>query len=129
MIVYRKGDLFSTLPSKSLNEIFLHSCNAQGVWGAGIALEFKKRFPKAYYLYQYECAQSGVLGKGFVSCAMGTIVGYLITSNGYGRHVDTPKQICNNTHKAIEYLFGKLKGDVIIHSPKINSGLFKSSLG
>lgn len=31
--------------------IIVHSCNAQGVMGSGIALEIKNRFPDAYHAY------------------------------------------------------------------------------
>lgn len=34
--------------------IIVHSCNAQGVMGSGIALEVKNRFPEAYYAYKHD---------------------------------------------------------------------------
>lgn len=45
-----KGDLFS-----SDAEILAHGCNTKGVWGAGIATLFLKKFPHAYYPYQEYC--------------------------------------------------------------------------
>ncbi|ODV82574.1 hypothetical protein CANARDRAFT_10434 [[Candida] arabinofermentans NRRL YB-2248] len=59
-IKYIRADLFQlcSKPSKVAGPIILaHSCNCHGVWGGGIALEFKRRFPSTYKIYQDRCAQ------------------------------------------------------------------------
>lgn len=40
--------------------IIVHSCNAQGVMGSGIALEIKKRFPEAYKAYKNSEKENGL---------------------------------------------------------------------
>jgi len=48
--IFKKGDM---LDPNNINhlDIFLHVCNAQGKWGAGIAKQFKKIFPQAFLYY------------------------------------------------------------------------------
>jgi O-acetyl-ADP-ribose deacetylase (regulator of RNase III) len=50
MIEYSTGDIF-----ESGCDILVNACNIFGVSGAGIALEFKKRFPKHNELYVQMC--------------------------------------------------------------------------
>jgi O-acetyl-ADP-ribose deacetylase (regulator of RNase III) len=49
-VEYRTGDLFLTEA-----EAIGHGCNCEGVMGAGIALQFKKRYPEMYVDYKQEC--------------------------------------------------------------------------
>ena len=51
MIQYKKMSLFDA-PE---NSIITHACNAQGVWGSGIAKEFKKRYSNAFEVYYEHC--------------------------------------------------------------------------
>ena len=37
-LITKKGDLFDAL---NLNDLFVHACNGQGVWGSGIAVGFR----------------------------------------------------------------------------------------
>ncbi|KKY29179.1 putative ladp-ribose 1 phosphate phosphatase [Phaeomoniella chlamydospora] len=46
-----KGDLFDVQE----DAVLIHACNCQGVWGAGIAKEFKKKYPKAFGIYKAHC--------------------------------------------------------------------------
>ena len=48
---YVKGSVFDA----PKGVILAHACNAQGSWGSGVALEFKKRFPDAYAYYHKTC--------------------------------------------------------------------------
>ncbi|HEX2908790.1 MAG TPA: macro domain-containing protein [Phototrophicaceae bacterium] len=48
---YRQGDLFA---AGDLNA-FAHGCNCAGVMGKGIALEFKRRYPRMYEEYRQRC--------------------------------------------------------------------------
>ena len=50
MITYIKGDLFS-----SPAQVLVNTVNTVGVMGKGIALEFKKRYPEMFSLYQSKC--------------------------------------------------------------------------
>jgi O-acetyl-ADP-ribose deacetylase (regulator of RNase III) len=50
MIEHRTGDLF-----KSDITALAHGCNTVGAMGAGIAVEFKRRFPQMYLAYRDLC--------------------------------------------------------------------------
>lgn len=122
----KKGDLFKNAPKGAT---LVHACNAQGVWGSGIAKQFKERFPESFDYYSSWCqgwkdvasrvsVVGSVLVHGRVAC--------LITSENYGLKVDPPEKILENTRKSVRWL---LKPGLYcltdIHSPKINAGLFK----
>jgi O-acetyl-ADP-ribose deacetylase (regulator of RNase III) len=53
-LLYKPGSIFQA------KGILAHACNCQGTWGAGIALEFKTRFPIAFKAYRAECLRDGV---------------------------------------------------------------------
>lgn len=45
-------------------DIYINTVNCVGVMGKGVALEFKKRFPKMYTAYKRECEKGNVqIGK------------------------------------------------------------------
>lgn len=50
MIKYVKGDIFQSRCSALVNPV-----NCVGVMGAGLALQFKNRFPKNYIYYRRQC--------------------------------------------------------------------------
>ncbi|MCK9444106.1 MAG: macro domain-containing protein [Tissierellaceae bacterium] len=50
MLTYIRGDLFS-----SPAQVLVNTVNTVGVMGKGIALEFKKRYPEMFNLYQSKC--------------------------------------------------------------------------
>jgi O-acetyl-ADP-ribose deacetylase (regulator of RNase III) len=52
MIHFVAGDLFV---NRHKAVALAHGCNCQGFWGAGIALQFKKNFPKAFDEYRLSC--------------------------------------------------------------------------
>lgn len=59
-INYVKGNLFwSTFSFDAIG----HGCNAEGVMGAGIAVEFKRRWPKMFEFYRKVC-KNGTLKAG-----------------------------------------------------------------
>jgi O-acetyl-ADP-ribose deacetylase (regulator of RNase III) len=61
MITYRTGDLFASgLPA------IAHGVNCQGVMGAGIAAQFRRRWPDMYEAYRKQCGQFGGLIPGDV---------------------------------------------------------------
>lgn len=53
-LIEETGDIFSAPP----NSVLIHACNCQGSWGAGIAEEFKKRYPGAYKEYAAHCKKN-----------------------------------------------------------------------
>lgn len=54
-IEYRRGDLFA---QKDVNA-YAHGCNCTGVMGAGIAAQFRARYPLMYESYRKRCAKPG----------------------------------------------------------------------
>lgn len=124
MITYKKMSLFDA-PEGS---ILVHACNAKGVWGSGIASEFKKRFPSSYEKYKNYCYNFGGLATSIVFEENNYFICNLITSSGFGKYVDDEDSILVNTTLALnkfleqEYLghFSKRT----IYSNKFNSGLF-----
>jgi len=48
---YRKGNLFNAEDGVAI----AHGCNCQGVMGAGIALQFKNRYPEMFEWYKFKC--------------------------------------------------------------------------
>lgn len=59
MIIYKQGDLF-----KDDAEAFVNAVNVVGVMGAGIAFQFKKRYPEMFKDYKKACEKGELtLGK------------------------------------------------------------------
>lgn len=56
MISFKEGDLFeSGLPA------IAHGVNCQGIMGAGIAVQFRKRHPRMYESYRRRCLKGAML--------------------------------------------------------------------
>jgi ADP-ribose 1''-phosphate phosphatase len=120
-IVYKKGSLFET----SKGSILVHSVNAKGIWGKGIAVEFKKRFPESFQFYYELCNEYG-------ANLVGTYIEgpkeneykvcNLVTSNGYGKFRDSKENILFNTRTAIRFLLEDHLNE------NINSNMFNSDL-
>lgn len=118
-IEYKKMSLFDA-PEGS---ILVHACNSQGVWGSGIAKEFKERFPEDYLEYKsminfhnrLSGSTCGLFGRSEKT-------GWLVTSHNYGDLKDSPEQIKINTTLALVDLC--LDGPMLVYSNKFNSGLF-----
>jgi ADP-ribose 1''-phosphate phosphatase len=126
------GDIFDAAD----NTVVIHACNCLGSWGAGIALAFKQRYPKAYKIYNDHCnlqTPTSLIGTALLIPPMETkeprhYVGCLFTSKKYGRGRDSPAQILKNTGPAMEDLVNAMveEGGKIeeIRMCQINSGLF-----
>ena len=56
MIQYCEGSIFDSGASALVNPV-----NCVGVSGAGLALEFKRRFPRSTEFYEYLCESSSLL--------------------------------------------------------------------
>lgn len=125
-IIYKKGSLFEA-PKGSM---LVHAVNCAGVWGAGIAAEFAKRFPEANKAYSHYSRTSNFnpLGTAFVVADKGYIIGNLFTSDGYGYKVDSKDKILYNTEQALKDQFLIMSDFNMpreVHSNKFNSGLFR----
>lgn len=59
--VFTKGDIFATPGLRA----YAHGCNCAGGMGAGIAIEFKRRWPRMFEEYATRCAD-GRFGLGDV---------------------------------------------------------------
>jgi ADP-ribose 1''-phosphate phosphatase len=125
------GDIFDA-PD---NTVIIHACNCAGSWGAGIALAFKQRYPKAFQVYKSHCLSetpASLVGTALLIPPMETqgprhYVGCLFTSKKFGRGRDTPAQILKNTGPAMESLviaMAEVGGVEEIRMCQINSGLF-----
>lgn len=128
MLVVKKGDLFTNAPKGSF---LLHACNAQGVWGSGVAKVFKDNYPASFKEYNQFCTSNlkehndGAVGLHLITQEN---VVCLVTSFDYGSNKDSPETIIRNTQTSLNRFFEeclklKLK-EIDVHSPKINSGLF-----
>ncbi len=119
MFKYVKGDIFKLAPKDAY---LLHACNCQGVWGSGVAWQFRNLYPEDYIDYK-EHSLRAVIGD-FVVTRNNVIC--LYTSNGYGSRVDHVDIILKATELALDKLAFWMKPNTTIYSPKINSGLFKT---
>lgn len=107
-LAFVKGDLF-TAPPKS---ILVHACNTRGSWGGGIALSFKKKFPKAYNEYRQHCEKYGddLLGSCFVvppDSDNEHAVACLFTSRRPGAFRDDKETILAATETAVKDLLNQ----------------------
>lgn len=130
MIRYHVGNLFEA----PVGSVLVHAASTRGVWGAGIAYAFRRRFPRAYGDYRRACGMNSKTGRLCLtrddySPDRPYWVATLITSRGYGDGVDSPEIICQNTTIALATLVSQLpsleSNPPTIHMPKINSGLFR----
>jgi ADP-ribose 1''-phosphate phosphatase len=121
---YKKGSLFQAAKPGA---ILVHACNAEGSWGAGIALQFKKKYPKAYKDYSDWCQKDPeeLVGSYLNLKDSELTITCLFTSSGYGERKDTRDEIILNTVKSIKDFIMTVPYKGVINSPKINAGLFK----
>lgn len=121
-IEYKKGSVLSELNDK---DFYIQANNALGNWGAGVAVDFKKHFPKTYEAHR---AVNNKVGMGYYLTDDGYNVGCLITSHKFGRYKDGREDIIINTYTALINFYRQLvKNDrqyATIHAPKFNSGYF-----
>lgn len=123
-LIYKKMNLFDA----PVGSILVHACNAKGVWGSGIAKDMKQNYPYAYYCYEAECQKYPMIAEFDYTRDQDKIIVSLITSQDYGRNVDSPQEILVNTTIALNELGRYLEDNDEqdkIYSNKFNSGLFK----
>jgi ADP-ribose 1''-phosphate phosphatase len=122
MITYKKGDVLSEAPKDG---ILVHSCNCRGVWGGGIAVQIKDKWPDAFAKYKFICDSNIAIPGEYLILAGEPHILCLLTSNGYGKFKDTREVILENTKKSLNSFMERYKDyPLSLHSPKINSGLF-----
>jgi len=79
-MIKRKGNLFD-----STSVALGHGVNCQGIMGAGIAVEFKNRFPKNYEAYRTNCDLKFLRpGEAFVYLEDGKYIANLATQDKPG---------------------------------------------
>jgi ADP-ribose 1''-phosphate phosphatase len=122
-VIYIKGDLFNA----TKGSVLAHAVNGQGVWGSGIAKQFKEHFPISFNAYKMVCntlRKNSIPGLALsFAKENGYTVLALFTSENYGDKVSSPDVILSNTYSCFEDLMDH--SDIReIHMPKINSGLF-----
>ncbi|ORY85099.1 hypothetical protein BCR37DRAFT_345353 [Protomyces lactucae-debilis] len=129
-IKYIQGDLFSA----PRPVILLHACNCEGLWGSGIAAEFKNRFGDAHKAYVKHCERYGeeLLGTtGIIkdSSDSNLYIGCLFTSRAGGRQCDPPKKILVTTYHCLMDLKAQLQEpmykNVTLAACQFNSGVFQ----
>ncbi len=119
-LTYIKGNLLKDAPSDAY---LVQACNCQGVWGSGIAAEFKKIYPEDFKEYVKWCHRpmTHALGTAFITSNRVTC---LFTSNYYGKAVSDPDDILVDTWSALQDLERLLPAAAVVYSNKFNSGLF-----
>jgi O-acetyl-ADP-ribose deacetylase (regulator of RNase III) len=86
-VVFIKGDLFATEGLAA----YAHGCNCAGAMGAGIAIEFKKRWPRMYDEYALRCTDRRFqLGDVFVWSEDGVTVYNLGTQEHWRKKSQLP---------------------------------------
>jgi O-acetyl-ADP-ribose deacetylase (regulator of RNase III) len=85
MISFTEGDLFASgLPA------IAHGVNCRGVMGAGIAVQFRKRYPKMFESYRRRCLRGEMLPGEILPWqhSDGTVVFNLATQKLPGPHAE-----------------------------------------
>jgi O-acetyl-ADP-ribose deacetylase (regulator of RNase III) len=86
---YVKGDAVKALQEGKV-DFLMHCCNAQGVMGAGIALQVREAFPESYAYYKHWCETSGkgqwLLGRNVVHSNVINAIGQHKTGRGKQVH-------------------------------------------
>ena len=123
-IKYKTGSLFDA----EEGHILIHACNSKGVWGSGIAKQFKDRFPNSYLFYNLKCTSNNMVAKSISFNEKNYKICSLITSSGYSTLLDSKNEILVNTTLSLQnFIIENLDScsTIKIASNKFNSGLFK----
>ncbi len=120
-IDYVAGDLFA---NEYGAHALAHGCNCQGSMGAGIAVEFRRRWPAMYDAYRSEC-RSGRLQPGgiFVYQAADRLIVNLATQRGVGRGAARLKWVRQATRAAAQLSVAGLA------LPRIGAGAWAGCAG
>lgn len=115
MISHEEGRLFDYT-----HKAYAHGVNTGGMMGAGIAVEFKNRFPGLFKAYREQC-ESGQLSPGelFLFNAPNALVFNLATQRPTGR----AQRSYLRKSAGLLYVAARSQGITDIHIPKIGCGL------
>lgn len=128
-IIHRTGSVIS---GSTPGSVLVHSCNGQGIWGAGVAKAIGAAFPEALEHYVMAChfaTWRDLRGTAFISTCEDRYVASLLVSQYFGRLKDSPIAILGATTLALVDLFtleswGRRGMPREFHSPRFNAGLF-----
>lgn len=114
---FTEGDLFSTDDVRA----YAHGCNCAGAMGAGIAVEFKRRFPRMFEEYQQRCAD-GRFGLGDVFVwSEGDLVVYNLGTQEHWRKKATLPALTSAVGKMVA--LAEKGGVDRVALPRIGAGL------
>lgn len=116
-VLYKTGDLFT-----AKSGVLAHACNIHGIWGGGIALAFREKFPNAYRAYAQHCRDhtaAQLLGTCYLIDADPYQIACLFTNDD-----SSVNEIVELTAQAVKDLKRQLPNDTLIQMPEINAGIF-----
>lgn len=112
-----KGDIFATEGLRA----FGHGCNCAGAMGAGIAIEFRRRWPRMYEEYAARCADGRFgLGDVFVWTEGDATVYNLGTQEHWRKKAQLPA-LAKALRRMVE--MASLAGIERVGLPRIGAGL------
>lgn len=112
----RQGDLFhSGLPALA------HGCNCQGVMGAGIAAQFRERWPAMYTAYRDRCKTGGFRLGGYMTWSAPPVMIYCLATQKYAGPEARLDAIAVSVSKML--LDAEAAGITAIGLPKIGCGI------
>lgn len=143
-LLYSDADIFTAGP----DAVLIHACNTRGVWGSGIALALKQRYPRQFAVYERYCRDhdpSSLLGTCLLIGPSNALsarvtsthwIACLFTNKDIGRDLQTQtrlqRQILGDTKSAMSNLLehvvhARQSGMALadLHMPQINSGSFR----
>ncbi|KAL3229043.1 ADP-ribose 1''-phosphate phosphatase [Nakaseomyces bracarensis] len=114
-IRYLKGNILST---ENYKRVIIHSCNANGAWGGGIAYQLAVKFPQAEEVYIDLCERFGnkLLGKCVLIPSFkdkNIIIGCLFTSSFGGGSHGSGNSILDYTEKSLNHLNDLLNSEFV----------------
>lgn len=117
MITYIQGDLFTA--SKG---VLAHACNTFGSWGAGVAVQFKSKFPEAYQQYHEHCKSNN--WEDLVDTCYLIPSGEFTIACLFTNHDDSIKGIVRRTQACVADMVSQVDDSTPISMPEINAGIF-----
>jgi O-acetyl-ADP-ribose deacetylase (regulator of RNase III) len=116
-VLFTKGDIFATEGLRAYGQ----GCNCAGAMGAGIAIEFKRRWPRMFEEYAARCAD-GRFGLGDVFPWMeGDVTIYNLGTQAHWRKKAQLPALARALHKMVE--LATHAGIDRIGLPRIGAGL------
>lgn len=120
MVVFKRGNIFDEKDADAL----VNPVNCIGVMGAGLALQFRKRYPEMFQSYREACEASNVhIGRMWVYKANGHFPRYIINfpTKQHWRNPSKLEYIQTGLHDLIRILKDLKIGKVAI--PPLGCGL------